>query len=133
MTFVPLAERLRPKRLAVVTGSERTLAGLVATAGRSGWRASGASTETTDPLAMTRLLLDRTVEGIVVGAGDPPRADERGAIRELAALVSAVATRRPSGDSFTPMNGRGVNGRGVSVPRASIQDSLLGGTYRPGR
>lgn len=86
---------LRPKRLAIVTGSERTLAGLVATAGRSGWRTSGASAETTDPLAMTRLLLDHGVEGIVVGAGDPPRADERGGIRELATLVAAVATRRP--------------------------------------
>jgi hypothetical protein len=85
----------RPRRLAVVTGSERTLTGLLATAGRSGWRATGASTETTDPLAMTRLLLDRTVEGIVVGAGEPPRADERGGIRELATLVAAVATRRP--------------------------------------
>jgi hypothetical protein len=85
----------RPRRLAVVTGSERTLAGLVATAGRSGWRTSGASVETTDPLAMTRLLLDRTVEAIVVGAGDPPRADERGAIREIATLVAAVASRRP--------------------------------------
>jgi hypothetical protein len=85
----------RPRRLAVVAGSERTLAGLVATAGRSGWRVSGASVETTDPLAMTRLLLDRTVEGMVVGAADPPRADERAAIRELATLAAAAATRRP--------------------------------------
>jgi hypothetical protein len=85
----------RPRRLAVVAGSERTLIGLVATASRSGWRAAGASTESTDPLAMTRLLLDRSVEAIVVGAGDPPRADERGAIRELATLVAAVAVRRP--------------------------------------
>jgi len=86
---------LRPKRLAIVTGSERTLAGLGETGARSGWRTSGASAETTDPLAMTRLLLDRDVGGIVVGAGDPPRADERGGIRELATLVAAVATRRP--------------------------------------
>jgi hypothetical protein len=85
----------RPRRLAVVTGAERTLTGLVATAGRSGWRVTGVSAETTDPLAMTRLLLDRTVEAIVMGAGDPPRPDERGAIRELATLVAAVATRRP--------------------------------------
>jgi hypothetical protein len=85
----------RPRRLAVVAGAERTLTGLVATASRSGWRVTGASAETTDPLAMTRLLLDRTVEAIVVGAGDPPRPDERGAIRELATLVAAVATRRP--------------------------------------
>ena len=85
----------RPRRVAVVAGSERTLADLVATAGRSGWRVAAASAETTDPLAMTRLLLDRTVEAIVVGASDPPRSDERGGIRELATLVAAVATRRP--------------------------------------
>jgi hypothetical protein len=85
----------RPRRIAVVAGSERTLAGLVATAGRSGWRPTGASPETTDPLAMSRLLLDRGVAAIVVGAGEPPRADERGAIRELATLVAAVAARRP--------------------------------------
>ncbi len=85
----------RPRRIAVVAGSERTLAGLVATASRSGWRTTGASTETTDPLAMSRILLDRGIAAIVVGAGDPPRADERGAIRELATLVAAVAIRRP--------------------------------------
>ena len=44
---------------------------------------------------MSRLLLDRGIAAIVVGAGDPPRADERGAIRELATLVAAVAIRRP--------------------------------------
>ena len=84
-----------PRRLAVVAGSERTLARLMATAGRSGWRATGASTETTDPLVMSRLLLDHDVDAILVGAADPPRADERSAIRELAALVAAVAVRRP--------------------------------------
>jgi hypothetical protein len=85
----------RPRRLAAVAGSERTLARLMATAGRSGWRATGASAETTDPLVMTRLLLEHDVDAILVGAADPPRADERSAIRELAALVSAVAVRRP--------------------------------------
>ncbi len=86
----------RPRRLAVVAGAERTLSRLLATAGRSGWRATGASAETTDPLAMSRLLLDHDIDAILVGAGDPPRADERGAIRELAALVAAVAYRRPN-------------------------------------
>lgn len=85
----------RPRRIAVVAGSDRTLTGLVATAGRSGWRPTGASTETTDPLAMTRLLLDPDIDAIVVGAGDPPRADERSGIRELATLVAAVGLRRP--------------------------------------
>lgn len=85
----------RPGRLAVVAGSERTLAELVATAGRSGWRVTAASVETADPLAMTRMLLAADVEAILAGAGDPPRAEERSAIRELAALVAAVAERRP--------------------------------------
>lgn len=85
----------RPRRLAVVAGAERTLAGLAATAARSGWRPAGASAESTDPLAMSRLLLEHNVEAILVGAADPPRADERSAIRELAALVAAVAVRRP--------------------------------------
>ena len=85
----------RPRRLAVVAGAERTLARLVTTAGRSGWRPSGASAESTDPLAMSRLLLDHGIDAILVGASDPPRADERSAIRELAALVAAVAVRRP--------------------------------------
>jgi hypothetical protein len=85
----------RPRLVAIIAGSERTLAGLMATAGRSGWRTTGASVETTDPLAMTRMLLDVAVEAIVVGAGDPPRADERGAMREIATLAAAVAARRP--------------------------------------
>jgi len=85
----------RPRRLAVVAGSERTLARLMTTAGRSGWRPTGASAETTDPLVMSRLLLDHDIDAILVGASDPPRADERSAIHELAALVSAVAVRRP--------------------------------------
>ncbi len=85
----------QPRRLAVVAGAERTLARLMITAGRSGWRPTGASAETTDPLAMSRLLLDHDIDAILVGASDPPRSDERSAIRELAALVAAVAVRRP--------------------------------------
>jgi hypothetical protein len=85
----------RPKRLGVVAGSERALGILVATADRSGWRTVGASVEATDPLAMTGLLLDPNVDAILAGAGDPPRPDERGAIRELSALLAAVALRRP--------------------------------------
>ncbi len=86
----------KPRRLAVVAASARTLGGLVSTAARSGWRPTGASADQTDPLAMSSLLLDHGVDAILVGAGDPPRADERAAIHELAALVAAVALRRPS-------------------------------------
>jgi hypothetical protein len=85
----------RPRRLAVVAASERALAALVTTAARSGWRVTGVSVETTDPLAMSRLLLERDVAAILVGAGDPPAPDERSALGELAALVAAAALRRP--------------------------------------
>jgi hypothetical protein len=84
-----------PPRLAIVAVSERALATLVATASRSGWRIVSGSAETTDPLAMSTLLLDAGVDAILVGAGDPPSADERRALGELAALVAAAAERRP--------------------------------------
>ncbi len=84
-----------PGRLAVVAGSERALAPLVAAASRSGWRTASASVQAADPLAMSTLLLDREVDAILVGAGDPPAADERRALGELGALVAAAALRRP--------------------------------------
>ncbi len=82
-------------RLAVIAGSERALGPLVAAASRSGWRTVSASPETTDPLAMSTMLLDASVDGILAGAGDPPAADERRALGELVALLSAAAERRP--------------------------------------
>jgi hypothetical protein len=84
-----------PRRLAVVAGSERALELLVAAASRSGWRTVSASPGTTDPLAMSTILLDASVDGILAGAGDPPVADERRALGELGALVAAAAERRP--------------------------------------
>lgn len=83
------------RRLAVVAGSERALEPLVAAAARSGWRPTSASPETTDPLSMTAMLLDASIEGILAGAGDPPAADERRALGELGALLAAAAERRP--------------------------------------
>jgi len=84
-----------PRRMAVVAASERVLAPLLATASRSGWRTVSGSAETTDPLAMSSMLLDASVSGVLVGAGDPPSADERRALGELAALIAAAAERRP--------------------------------------
>ncbi len=84
-----------PRKLAVLAASERALGPLVASAARSGWRTVAGSTESVDPLAMSTMLLEPSVAGILVGAGDPPGADERRALGELSALVSAVASRRP--------------------------------------
>ncbi len=90
------ARSRRPGRLAIVAGSDRSLAALTECAARSGWRVRGASVQSTDPLAMTRLLAERGVDAILAGADDPPGADERSALRELAALVAAAAVRQPA-------------------------------------
>jgi len=84
-----------PRQLAVVAGSERALAPLARVAASAGWSVRQGSAARLDPLAMSRLLLDPSVDAILAGAGDPPGADERGALPELAALVAAVAERRP--------------------------------------
>jgi hypothetical protein len=85
----------RPRRLAIVAASQRILSTLTAVAARSAWRTSGGSVESTDPLAMTRLLLEPDVDAILAGAGDPPGPEERRAVGELTALLVAVAQRRP--------------------------------------
>ena len=84
-----------PRRLAVVAASERALAPLRRVAVQTGWAVTSGSAATLDPLAMSRLLLDPAVDAVLAGAGDPPGADERGALPELAAVVAAVAERRP--------------------------------------
>ena len=89
------ARSANARTLAIVAATERSLAPLVAAAQRSGWLTVAASAQTTDPLTMTRMLLDGATDAILAGATDPPAADERSALGELAALVAAVATRRP--------------------------------------
>jgi hypothetical protein len=84
-----------PPRLAVVAASERTLRSLVALARRAGWEALGLSVAGADALAMTRLLLRPDITTVLAGAADPPGGDERGALPELAAALSAARSRRP--------------------------------------
>ena len=89
----------RRARLAVVAASERALAPLVATAVAE--RLADRRGERRD--RPTRWRCRRcsstpSVGGVLVGAGDPPAADERRALGELAALVAAVAERRPDLD-----------------------------------
>jgi hypothetical protein len=92
-----------PRQVAVVAGSERALTPLARSAVRAGWSVRQGSAATLDPLAMSRLLLDPGVDAILAGAGDPPGADERGALPELAALVAAVAERRPDLTMSSPV------------------------------
>ena len=84
-----------PSTLAVVAVSERSRTVLAQAAEKTGWRLRSASLETHGPIGLTGVLLDPEVSAILVGAGDPPGADERGSLGDLAALAAAVATRRP--------------------------------------
>ena len=90
-----IARSAQPRRLAVVAASERALAPLSDAARRSGWLVTAASPERVDPLGVTTSLLDPSVDAVLVGAGEPPGADERRSLDEVASLVAAAAARRP--------------------------------------
>ncbi len=90
-----IARSAPPRRLAVVAASERALAPLGDAARRSGWQVTAASPERVDPLGVTSSLLDPSVDAVLVGAGEPPGADERRSLDDVAALVAAAAARRP--------------------------------------
>jgi hypothetical protein len=85
-------------RLAVLAGSARHLATLLGVAEASGWRATGYSPDATDPVALTAALLDRSVAGVLIGAAEPPAADERSGLTEAVRVVAAIAARRPEVD-----------------------------------
>ena len=91
-----LTARSAPRTtLGIVAVSERSLGALLAAAERSGWRTTAASLERSDPLAVTAMLLDPSVSTVLAGAGEPAGGDERGGLGDLAAIVAAVASRRP--------------------------------------
>ncbi len=91
-----LAARSRPpETLAVIGATRRTVDELSIHAHRTGWRVVTASTETHDPREMTELVLRRDVSAVLIGVSDPPGADERAALDDLAALAGAAARRRP--------------------------------------
>ncbi len=84
-----------PRTLAVLAGSPRAAALAERVACGTGWRIALADPESHDPREVTALLLRRDVAAAFVFAGDPPGADERASLGDLAALVAAVRVRRP--------------------------------------
>jgi hypothetical protein len=84
-----------PPRIAVLAAGGRTLERLTRAARHSGWSVLGASAQSSDPLAMTKLVLRRDVGTVLVGAQDPPGPDERPVLADLAEVVAAAAGRRP--------------------------------------
>ncbi|MEO5939462.1 MAG: hypothetical protein ABIZ72_01080, partial [Candidatus Limnocylindrales bacterium] len=90
-----LVARSAPSRTILVTAvSERAAAPLVSAARRSGWRTGSATLDGADPLHLTARLLDRDIDVLLVGAGDPPGADERRQLDELGAIVAGAVARR---------------------------------------
>lgn len=90
-----VAQSARPQRLAAIAASDRAVGPLEDVARRTGWRVVAASPESLDPLALTTLILDPTIDAILLGAGEPPGPDERRALDDVAAVAAAVAVRRP--------------------------------------
>lgn len=91
-----LTARSRPPGLLLILGASRRIVGdHAAEALPTGWRVVTASTESHDPREMTALALDPNVDALLIGAGDPPGPDERGALDDLAALGGSIARRRP--------------------------------------
>jgi hypothetical protein len=90
-----VAQSVRPQRLAAIAASERAVGPLAESARRSGWGVLSATPQSADPLAMTSMLLDPSVDAVLLGAGEPPGPDERRARDDITSLVAAVAARRP--------------------------------------
>jgi hypothetical protein len=85
-------------RLAVIAATTRQLELLAAAADGAGWRTVGSSADTGDQVGITALILERGVSAVLVGSGDPPWADERPRLADLARVVAAAVARRPDLD-----------------------------------
>src|SRR6478752_5387211 len=72
-----VAQSAPARTLLTVAVSDRALRPLLAAARQTGWRTRGITRDELDPLALTNALLDLDVDVLLVGAGDPPGADER--------------------------------------------------------
>lgn len=82
-------------RLAILAPTTRQLTALMAAADGSGWRTTALGGHSLDPLAVSRLVLDPATDGVLIGAADPPAADERRSLAEIVRLVAALHRRRP--------------------------------------
>lgn len=90
-----VARTMRPPTMLLVAATERGREELEAVAATAGWLTAGASAERHDPVAIVRLATRAGIDGLLVGTADPPGADERGLVEELAGVAGAVAARRP--------------------------------------
>jgi hypothetical protein len=91
-----LVGRSAPRRsLLALAVSARALGPVADAARKTGWRTSTAQLDGSDALKLTNRMLDPAVDVLLVGAGDPPGADERRQLSELAGIVAGAVARRP--------------------------------------
>jgi hypothetical protein len=90
-----VAQSAPARTMLAVAVSDRALRPLVDAARQTGWRTRGITRDGLEPLALTNALLDHDIDVLLVGAGDPPGADERRQLDELAAIVGGAVARRP--------------------------------------
>jgi hypothetical protein len=91
-----LVARSAPRRtLLALAVSARALDPLADAARRTGWRTTTATLDGGDALRLTNRILDPAIDVVLVGAGDPPGADERRQLAELAGIVAGAVARRP--------------------------------------
>jgi hypothetical protein len=83
------------RSMLVVAVSRRGLDRLEMAARQTGWRTTGITVDDTDALSLTAAVLDPAIDVLLVGAGDPPGADERRQLAQLAAIVAGAVARRP--------------------------------------
>lgn len=84
-----------PPVLAVVAATDRVVRPLAAAASAAGWRVRAVALEGAEILSIASSLADPSVSAVLAGASDPPGADERPLVGELATLVAAATQRRP--------------------------------------
>lgn len=90
-----VARSAPPRTMVVCAVTERAAAPLDGAARMSGWRTRQRVLDGADELALVGALLDTAVDAVLVGAGDPPGADERRRLDDLGALVAGAVARRP--------------------------------------
>jgi len=83
-------------RLAILATSERERAAVERLAETAGWRSAGLSLESSEPVALARLALERDVAAVILAAGESPALDPKPAVAALATLGAALASRDPT-------------------------------------
>jgi hypothetical protein len=84
-----------PPEIAVVAATGRALSPMADAAALSGWRVRRVTLDGAPIVGVATALSDARITTVLAGAGDPPGADERPLLPELAAQVTAATERRP--------------------------------------